>query len=159
MIQAVQQTRYKTVVIPYVKIDDAYEYVMFRDSNYKEYTFACGGKKQRETYDECGNRELYEESNGIFNGLLTPCDVPITTIISKSRSRNERLKDIQEGVIVTMNYIVYCIEVIDKDYPHMFHASKLRNSETDDCVVVSKREMIDNMRVWPFMLDNIVPLL
>jgi hypothetical protein len=146
--------RYKSVVVPYVKGSDGlHRYVMFRDSTYKEYTFACGGKKLRETPEECGNRELFEESNGMFDNLVKAGD-SCQIFFANDRSKEERRKDHREGIVVTMKYFVYFKEVVDEDYHCLFHSSSEKNSETDDCVSITKEQM-RYYKTWKFLFEKI----
>ena len=153
-------TRHKSIVIPYIRthVSGAIKYIMFKDTNSGDYTFACGGKKLRETNVECGNRELHEESNCILYKVLHENQRPDRVFFGTNRSREERMKDHRENIIVTMKYCVYFVQVQDKDYNYLFHKSEKKNSETNDCIVVSKDE-IRNINIWEFMGKEIIPYL
>jgi hypothetical protein len=114
-----------------------------RDTRNEEYTFACGGRKVRETDVESGNRELNEESNNLFYKVMNENRRPDRIIFSTRRSKSERLKDHNEKIIVTMRYCIFYVEVQNEDYKYLFHNSSFKNDETDDCIVVSKSEIFD----------------
>lgn len=161
-------TRHKTMIIPYIPSASAQvKYVMFRDTRSKEWTFACGGKKLRETEVECGNRELCEESNGIFRNVLRKGDIPEWVFFTTERTKEEKRKDTKDCIVVTMKYTVYFVEVPDLDYPSMFHNSSFKNDETDDCILVPKGKKgtevtagsIETLNVWSFMKNEVIKYL
>jgi len=130
---------------------------MFRDAKYKEYTYACGGRKAYETAVQGGNRELFEESNGMFENILKE-DCRENVFFGSKRSREERRKDHREGIIVTMKYSIFFVEVVDEDYHKYFATSLSKNSETDECIVVTKDE-IPSLKTWDYLCDEVYPML
>ena len=153
------QYRYKAIVIP--KIGN--KYVVVKDAKYNEYTFVTGGCKARESPEGCASRELLEESHGaiVFPVLRQHFAFSFE---SRHRSRQELNKDKREGVVVTMVYNVYVmdIETTFNSVQKAFYANVSRSraeQETSGIFLFSKDELRQNPKTWRFMKDFVIPKL
>jgi len=106
------EKRHKAIVIPVLKTDTGdTKFLTVRDSRHQEWIFVTGGCKKSEVDNplKCGLRELEEETRGTFsirNGEFSEFQFESTY-----RSPEEIKKDRFEGVIVTLVYHVYLINV------------------------------------------------
>jgi hypothetical protein len=106
------EKRHKAIVIPVLQTDTGDpKFLTVRDSRHQEWIFVTGGCKKSEVDNplKCGLRELEEETRGTFvirNGEFSEFQFESTY-----RSPEEIKKDRFEGVIVTLVYHVYLINV------------------------------------------------
>jgi len=144
--------RHKCIIIPYILRNNRKHFVLIKDSRYDELSFVCGGKKLDESFIECANRELIEESNGIFDRILTLKDKPFHTF----DTTNGKIKD---NVNFTLRYHVFMKQVKNANYPSLFHQSSMKNDETNDLVVLTKREILGKKNVWDLVRKRILPII
>tara|TARA_B100001996_G_scaffold378336_1_gene362352 strand:- start:888 stop:1373 length:486 start_codon:yes stop_codon:yes gene_type:complete len=153
----IHEYRYKAVVIPIIKN----KFVVVKDAKYNEITFVVGGCKRNEHILRCGLRELYEETRGVFGEVL-PCHLKhLFTFESPNRSKQELAADKRQGVIVTMVYNVFILDLQNMAYSNFNNLQNLynlRNSinyETNGIYLMSKQELY-SANMWRFMKDNIL---
>jgi len=106
------EKRHKAIVIPVLQMDTGDpKFLTVRDSRHQEWIFVTGGCKKSEVDNplKCGLRELEEETRGTF--VLRNGEFSEFQFESTYRSPEETKKDRFEGVIVTLVYHVYLINV------------------------------------------------
>jgi 8-oxo-dGTP pyrophosphatase MutT (NUDIX family) len=106
------EKRHKAIVIPVLQTDTGDpKFLTVRDSRHQEWIFVTGGCKKSEVDNplKCGLRELEEETRGTF--VLRNGEFSEFQFESTYRSPEETKKDRFEGVIVTLVYHVYLINV------------------------------------------------
>jgi hypothetical protein len=106
------EKRHKAIVIPVLQTDTGDpKFLTVRDSRHQEWIFVTGGCKKSEVDNplKCGLRELEEETRGTF--VLRNGEFSEFQFESTYRSPEEIKKDRFEGVIVTLVYHVYLINV------------------------------------------------
>jgi 8-oxo-dGTP pyrophosphatase MutT (NUDIX family) len=106
------EKRHKAIVIPVLQTDTGDpKFLTVRDSRHQEWIFVTGGCKKSEVDNplKCGLRELEEETRGTF--VLRNGEFSEFQFESTYRSPEETKKDRFEGVIVTLVYHVYLIDV------------------------------------------------
>jgi hypothetical protein len=104
------ETVHKAIIIPVVRTPIP-RFLTVRDSRHKEWIFVTGGCKKSEIDCplKCGLRELEEETRGVVNvqsGKFLEFQFE-----SKNRSPDEIKKDRSDGVIVTLIYHVFVIDI------------------------------------------------
>ncbi len=57
----------KVMVLPYTKIDNVVEFIVFHDKRYNEWTFLSGYVENNESHLDAANREMDEETFGLLN--------------------------------------------------------------------------------------------
>jgi hypothetical protein len=102
-----KEIRHKAIVIP--RSGD--KFLTVRDSRHQEWIFVTGGCKKSEMNDplRCGLRELEEETRGVFSiheGSYTTFEFE-----SSYRSPEELKNDRAEGLVVSLVYHVFLIDV------------------------------------------------
>jgi len=105
------ETRHKAIIIPIIKSDGENKFLTVKDSRHQEWIFVTGGCKKSEVdYPlKCGLRELEEETRGVIN--IKAGEFSEFQFESDIRSPDETRKDRLEGVIVTLVYHVYIINL------------------------------------------------
>jgi len=105
------ETRHKAIIIPIIKSDGENKFLTVKDSRHQEWIFVTGGCKKSEVdYPlKCGLRELEEETRGVIN--IKAGEFSEFQFESNVRSPDETRKDRLEGVIVTLVYHVYIINL------------------------------------------------
>jgi len=106
------ETRHKAIIIPVIKSDDGEnKFLTVKDSRHQEWIFVTGGCKKSEVeYPlKCGLRELEEETRGVIN--IKAGEFSEFQFESDIRSSDETRKDRLEGIIVTLVYHVYIINL------------------------------------------------
>jgi len=105
------EERHKIIVIPISYTDDKPKFLTVRDMKFKEWTFISGGCKKREIPNplQCALRELEEETRGLLN--INHGRYKYFTFDSRNRSKEELVKDNQDGIIVSTKHHVYIIEL------------------------------------------------
>jgi hypothetical protein len=181
--------RYKSIVIPYIKTKDndkTYRsYVLVKDKTFKDLTFVVGGCKQKEipkksvrdstfytdydSYKTCALRELEQESRGVFGNVSKKALKQGFKFSSNERFNDEKNKDAEEGVVVTMRYTVYYLpldlsEKAFKDIVKQFKNTKPKKNdpeynETSDIVLKTKSELEESKKLWSFMKERVLPKL
>lgn len=133
-----KETRHKAIVVPIIRSDTETKFLTVRDSRHQEWIFVTGGCKKSEVeYPlKCGLRELEEETRGVIN--IKTGEFSEFQFESSFRSIEETRKDRLDGIIVTLVYHVYIINLDvtqeqQKDVIKNFHINKAKMD-------VSKRE-------------------
>jgi len=105
------EKRHKAIIIPIIKSDGENKFLTVKDSRHQEWIFVTGGCKKSEVeYPlKCGLRELEEETRGVIN--IKAGEFSEFQFESDIRSPDETRKDRLEGVIVTLVYHVYIINL------------------------------------------------
>lgn len=147
--------RYKSVIIP--KIGN--KYIIVKDRQSGEWTFAGGGCKKRYSIYSCGMRELLEETGGTVR--LSVKDIRNSThygFISKWRSDTEKKQNKKEKINVTVVFNVFVVDYTGNidNLKERFDASI--SNETSDISIRTKKQML-NMNMWELMRENVLPLL
>ena len=125
------EVRHKAIIIPVIKSETGTKFLTVRDSRHKEWIFVTGGCKKSEVDNplKCGLRELEEETRGVIN--IRSGEFSEFQFESNYRSPEETKKDRFEGIIVTLVYHVYLINVIitaeqQTRMIHDFHSNRER---------------------------------
>jgi 8-oxo-dGTP pyrophosphatase MutT (NUDIX family) len=123
------EIRHKAIVVPIVRHPSETRFLVVRDSRHQEWIFVTGGCKKSEIeYPlRCGLRELEEETRGTVN--IKSGEFSEFQFESSHRSPEETRKDRSEGIIVTLVYHVYIINLDitqeqQKSIVHEFHVNK-----------------------------------
>ena len=105
------ETRHKAIIIPIIKSNSETKFLTVKDSRHQEWIFVTGGCKKSEVdYPlKCGLRELEEETRGVIN--IKAGEFSEFQFESNVRSPEETRKDRLEGIIVTLVYHVYIINL------------------------------------------------
>ena len=105
------EIRHKAIVIPIIKSETGTKFLTVRDTRNQEWIFVTGGCKKSEVDNplKCGLRELEEETRGVIN--IRTGEFSEFQFESNYRSPEETKKDRFEGIIVTLVYHVYLINV------------------------------------------------
>lgn len=106
-----REVRHKAIVVPIVRHPNETRFLAVRDSRHQEWIFVTGGCKKSEIeYPlRCGLRELEEETRGTVN--IKSGEFSEFQFESNHRSPEETRKDRSEGIIVTLVYHVYIINL------------------------------------------------
>ena len=125
------EVRHKAIIIPIIKSETGTKFLTVRDSRHKEWIFVTGGCKKSEVDNplKCGLRELEEETRGVIN--IRSGEFSEFQFESNYRSPEETKKDRFEGIIVTLVYHVYLVNIIitpeqQTRIIHDFHANRAR---------------------------------
>jgi 8-oxo-dGTP pyrophosphatase MutT (NUDIX family) len=105
-----KEIRHKAIIVPVVRSPEL-KFLTVRDSRHQEWIFVTGGCKKSEVeYPlKCGLRELEEETRGVVN--IKSGEFVEFQFESNYRSPEETRKDRSEGIIVTLVYHVYIINL------------------------------------------------
>jgi 8-oxo-dGTP pyrophosphatase MutT (NUDIX family) len=169
------ETRHKAIIIPVIKSDDGEnKFLTVKDSRHQEWIFVTGGCKKSEVdYPlKCGLRELEEETRGVIN--IKAGEFSEFQFESNVRSPEETRKDRLEGVIVTLVYHVYIINLnLTQEQQarviQEFHVNKARMElnkingvhikkaydENDDISFDTLEEFNKKSR-WDLIINNII---
>ena len=104
------ETRHKAIIVPVVRGPEL-KFLTVRDSRHQEWIFVTGGCKKSEVECplKCGLRELEEETRGVVN--IKTGEFVEFQFESNNRSPDETRKDRSEGIVVTLVYHVYIINL------------------------------------------------
>ena len=169
------ETRHKAIIIPVIKSDDGEnKFLTVKDSRHQEWIFVTGGCKKSEVdYPlKCGLRELEEETRGVIN--IKAGEFSEFQFESNVRSPEETRKDRLEGVIVTLVYHVYIINLnLSQEQQtrviQEFHVNKARMElnkingvhikkaydENDDISFDTLEEFNKKSR-WDLIINNVI---
>jgi hypothetical protein len=169
------EIRHKAIVIPIVKSGTGDpKFLTVKDSRHQEWIFVTGGCKKSEVDNplRCGLRELEEETRGAVN--IKTGDFSEFQFESNYRSPEEIKKDRFEGLIVTLVYHVYLIDLhITQEQQTKivddFHTNKARMEmnkkdglrikkaydENDDISFDTLEEFNKKTR-WKLIVNNII---
>ena len=106
------EIRHKAIIIPVIKSDTSEsKFLTVKDSRHQEWIFVTGGCKKSEVDNplKCGLRELEEETRGVIN--IRNGEFSEFQFESSYRSPEETKKDRFEGIIVTLVYHVYLVNI------------------------------------------------
>jgi hypothetical protein len=124
------ETRHKAIIVPVVR-SPIPRFLTVRDSRHQEWIFVTGGCKKSEVESplKCGLRELEEETRGVVN--IKTDEFSEFQFVSTYRSPEETRKDRSEGIIVTLVYHVYIInlDVTQEEQENIiqrFHENRLK---------------------------------
>ena len=125
------EIRHKAIIIPIIKSETGTKFLTVRDSRHQEWIFVTGGCKKSEVDNplKCGLRELEEETRGVIN--IRTGEFSEFQFESNYRSPEETKKDRFEGIIVTLVYHVYLVNVNITSEQQIrivqdFHANRVR---------------------------------
>ena len=165
------EIRHKAIVIP---VTNDSKFLTVKDSRHQEWIFVTGGCKKSEVDNplKCGIRELEEETRGVIN--LRTGEFTEYEFESSYRSPEETRKDRFEGIIVTLVYHVYLINIqytaeqqtkIVQD----FHVNKARMEinkkdglrikkayDENDDISFDTLEEFNKKKQWSLITDNII---
>ena len=169
------EIRHKAIIIPIIKSPTGEDkFLTVKDSRHQEWIFVTGGCKKSEIdYPlRCGLRELEEETRGVVN--IKMGEFSEFQFESTYRSPEETRKDRLEGIIVTLVYHVYIIDLnITREQQsriiHEFHINKSRMElnkkvgvhikkaydENDDIAFDTLEEFNKKTR-WDLIINNII---
>lgn len=107
-----KEERHKIIIIPVSYVDGKPRFLTVRDRRHKEWIFVTGGCRKREYANPFRSalRELEEETRGIV--ILKRCFYTHFEFQYNTRSQEETLQDLRQGLDVTITYHVYVV-----DYP------------------------------------------
>jgi 8-oxo-dGTP pyrophosphatase MutT (NUDIX family) len=134
--------RRKVLVIPY--IND--KVLMVKDALHKEWGFISGGVKQREHPIRAAERELYEETSGLFNNIPNK-EMTFFTFQTNHRPPELLEKDEHRGEQVSSTYYVYIFHIHDDN------TTTFRPNKEVDALSIDRYSNFTNR--WEFC-DNIV---
>jgi 8-oxo-dGTP pyrophosphatase MutT (NUDIX family) len=165
------EIRHKAIVIP---VTNDSKFLTVKDSRHQEWIFVTGGCKKSEVDNplKCGIRELEEETRGVIN--LRTGEFAEYEFESSYRSPEETKKDRFEGIVVTLVYHVYLINIqytseqqtkIIQD----FHVNKARMEinkkdglrikkayDENDDISFDTLEEFNKKKQWSLITDNII---
>jgi len=169
------EIRHKAIVIPLVKSGTGEpKFLTVKDSRHQEWIFVTGGCKKSEVDNplRCGLRELEEETRGAVN--IKTGEFSEFQFESNYRSPEEIKKDRFEGLIVTLVYHVYIINLNITPEQQIkiindFHTNKARMEmnkkdgvrikkaydENDDISFDTLDEFNKKIR-WKLIINNII---
>jgi 8-oxo-dGTP pyrophosphatase MutT (NUDIX family) len=168
------EVRHKAIIIPIIKSETGTKFLTVRDSRHKEWIFVTGGCKKSEVDNplKCGLRELEEETRGVIN--IRSGEFSEFQFESNYRSPEETKKDRFEGIIVTLVYHVYLINIIitaeqQTRIIHDFHANKARMEinkkegirikkayDENDDISFDTLEDFNKKDRWDLIISNII---
>ena len=105
-----KEERHKGIAILVSFVDDKPKFLTMRDRRFREWLFVTGGCRKREVFNplRCALRELEEETRGVIS--LKKGRFSYFKFTTKDRSKEEKYKDLRDGIDVTLVYHVYVIE-------------------------------------------------
>ena len=125
------EVRHKAIIVPIIRLWPDPRFLTVKDSRHQEWIFVTGGCKKSEIDCplKCGLRELEEETRGVVN--IKQGEFSEFQFESNYRSPEETRKDRLEGIIVTLVYHVYLVNlnVTEKEQELVirdFHENKAR---------------------------------
>ena len=168
------EVRHKAIIIPIIKSETGTKFLTVRDSRHKEWIFVTGGCKKSEVDNplKCGLRELEEETRGVIN--IRTGEFSEFQFDSNYRSPEETKKDRFEGIIVTLVYHVYLINVnitLDQQVRIVqeFHANRARMElnkkdgvrikkayDENDDIAFDTLEDFNKKTRWKLIITNII---
>ena len=168
------EVRHKAIIIPVIKSETGTKFLTVRDSRHKEWIFVTGGCKKSEVDNplKCGLRELEEETRGVIN--IRSGEFSEFQFESNYRSPEETKKDRFEGIIVTLVYHVYLINVIitaeqQTRMIHDFHSNRERMEinkkegirikkayDENDDISFDTLEDFNKKERWDLIIANII---
>ena len=166
-----KEIRHKAIVVP--RTPDG-KFLTVRDSRHQEWIFVTGGCKKSEMHEplRCGLRELEEETRGVFS--IREGEYTTFAFESSYRSPEELKNDRAEGLVVSLVYHVF---VIDVDVPRdrqvdivkLFHENRERMDSNKRDGVRIKRAYDENDDIsfdtldefnrkkrWPLIVNNVI---
>jgi len=112
-------TRKKSLVIPYIRQTDGNHLLLLvRDTRSKEYAFVTGGCKQIENPLDCAQRELAEETNGLFRLNYKNTMVHMASFETMFRPEEHKKQDKQQNINVRTIYQMVLFPVTDNMKRH-----------------------------------------
>ena len=169
------EIRHKAIIIPIIKSETGKpKFLTVRDSRHQEWIFVTGGCKKSEVDNplKCGLRELEEETRGVIN--IRTGEFSEFQFDSNYRSPEETKKDRFEGIIVTLVYHVYLINVnitLDQQVRIVqeFHANRARMElnkkdgvrikkayDENDDIAFDTLEDFNKKTRWKLIITNII---
>ena len=168
------EIRHKAIIIPIIKSEMGTKFLTVRDSRHQEWIFVTGGCKKSEVDNplKCGLRELEEETRGVIN--IRAGEFSEFQFDSNYRSPEETKKDRFEGIIVTLVYHVYLINVhITSDQQikivQDFHTNRARMElnkkdgvrikkayDENDDIAFDTLEDFNKKNRWKLIITNII---
>ena len=165
-----EEVRHKAIVIP--RCGD--RFLTVRDSRHQEWIFVTGGCKKSEINDplKCGLRELEEETRGVYS--IYSGQYITFQFASDYRSPEELKNDRAEGLIVSLIYHVFLIDVNLTNEDQMriiktFHINKdrMENNKRDghrikraydenDDISFDTLEEFNNKIRWKLIIQNVI---
>ena len=165
-----REIRHKAIIIP----RSGNKFLTVRDSRHQEWIFVTGGCKRSEMNDplRCGLRELEEETRGVFairQGAYTTFEFE-----SSYRSPEELKNDRAEGLVVSLVYHVYLIDVDltperQADIVKTFHINKERMDsnkrnglrikrayDENDDISFDTLEEFNRKKRWRLIVTNVI---
>ena len=168
------EIRHKAIVIPIIKSETGTKFLTVRDTRNQEWIFVTGGCKKSEVDNplKCGLRELEEETRGVIN--IRTGEFSEFEFESSYRSPEETKKDRFEGIIVTLVYHVYLINVNITSEQQVrivqdFHANRARMEinkkegvrikkayDENDDISFDTLEDFNKKNRWKLIITNII---
>jgi 8-oxo-dGTP pyrophosphatase MutT (NUDIX family) len=170
------EIRHKAIVIPIIKSETggSTKFLTVRDTRNQEWIFVTGGCKKSEVDNplKCGLRELEEETRGVIN--IRTGEFSEFEFESSYRSPEETKKDRFEGIIVTLVYHVYLININITSEQQVrivqdFHANRARMEinkkegvrikkayDENDDISFDTLEDFNKKNRWKLIINNII---
>lgn len=169
-----KENRHRGIAIPVSFVDDKPRFLTMRDRRFKEWLFVTGGCRKREVFNplRCALRELEEETRGVIN--IKKGKFSHFKFTTKERNEEEKRKDIQDGVEVTLVYNVYILEFninkcIQSNLINRFNYQKIKTEmrkknklpikriyDENDYMCFETLEEFRKRKVWPLIEKNIL---
>jgi 8-oxo-dGTP pyrophosphatase MutT (NUDIX family) len=166
-----KEIRHKAIVIP--RTSDG-RFLTVRDSRHQEWIFVTGGCKKSEMNEplRCGLRELEEETRGVFS--IREGSYTTFAFESSYRSPEELKNDRAEGLVVSLVYHVFVIDVEvtpdrQRDIIKMFHINKeqmdinkrdgvriKRAYDENDDISFDTLEEFNKKKRWRLIVSNVI---
>jgi len=169
------EIRHKAIIIPVIKSDTSEsKFLTVKDSRHQEWIFVTGGCKKSEVDNplKCGLRELEEETRGVIN--IRNGEFSEFQFESSYRSPEETKKDRFEGIIVTLVYHVYLVNIhITAEQQtkiiQEFHVNKARMEinkkdglrikkayDENDDISFDTLEEFNKKNRWALIINNVI---
>ena len=169
------EIRHKAIIIPVIKSDTSEsKFLTVKDSRHQEWIFVTGGCKKSEVDNplKCGLRELEEETRGVIN--IRNGEFSEFQFESSYRSPEETKKDRFEGIIVTLVYHVYLVNIhITAEQQtkiiQEFHVNKARMEinkkdgirikkayDENDDISFDTLEEFNKKNRWTLIINNVI---
>jgi len=160
-------TRKKTLVIPYISQPNGNHLLLLvRDTRSAEYAFVTGGCKQIENPLDCAQRELAEETNGLFRLNYKNTMVHMTSFETWFRPEEHKRQDKSQNITVKTVYQTVLFPVAENMKRH--HMRNIAgNKEVSQLRFFSLQELFlrflkfdksaSSVAFWEDMMQTVVP--
>lgn len=161
-----KEVRHKAIICLVSFTESKPRFLTVRDRRHKEWIFVTGGCRKKEITNPivAGLRELEEETRGVIN--IKQCVYSYYSFECNNRTQREIIKDLKNGLDVTIIYHVYIIEFniprslqqkyIDDFYKNMKKPVSRRCYDENDMMAFDTLEEFNRKTQWSFIVDNVL---